>query len=328
MKINANLTSALSEVSSRNLRASEQASTGKPLELALDAIQADPNQPRRAFDKAALNELADSIKEQGVIQPIIVCMVDGGHQIIAGERRWRAAKLAGLTTVPVFVRASMDDYAQVIENEQRENLTALELATFIQKRLDAGESQTIIAKKLGKPKSVISEHHALNKAPEAVRTAMDSGKIQSARTGKDLIGLYETHDAKALDRHISGMETIGRNDVPLIAESVPSSSRRTADKTGLAKSGKGKSSSRRTAGKAGSKITKPVTAADVKNIQQLRPIISVWIKRKHGRLAYNIKTSNDSYAWVLFDKQTNVIEQVKYTDLELRHVETQTPIEA
>ncbi|MEF2279391.1 ParB/RepB/Spo0J family partition protein [Deinococcus sp. YIM 134068] len=92
-------------------------------------LRSGSGQPRRAFDEASLEALAASIREQGVLQPLLVRPVDGGHEIVAGERRWRAAQLAGLTEVPVIIR-SLDDHqariAALVENLQRENLNVID----------------------------------------------------------------------------------------------------------------------------------------------------------------------------------------------------------
>ncbi|MBQ1177882.1 MAG: ParB/RepB/Spo0J family partition protein, partial [Bacteroidaceae bacterium] len=101
-------------------------------EIAISLIKANPNQPRREFDPEALQELADSIKEIGIIQPITLRkMDDGTYQIIAGERRFRASQLAGLTTVPAYIRTADDENVMemaLVENIQREDLNSMEIA--------------------------------------------------------------------------------------------------------------------------------------------------------------------------------------------------------
>ncbi|MBQ8278005.1 MAG: ParB/RepB/Spo0J family partition protein, partial [Bacteroidaceae bacterium] len=99
-------------------------------EVALDRIKANPNQPRREFDAAALEELAESIRQIGIIQPVTLRkMEDGTYQIIAGERRWRASQMAGLTSIPAYVRTADDEKMMqmaLVENIQREDLNAIE----------------------------------------------------------------------------------------------------------------------------------------------------------------------------------------------------------
>ena len=299
------LDAAFAGVDLTGLSAAPVVSEGTPLELAHDAITPDPNQPRRVFDETALKELADSIKAQGVIQPIIVCQVSGKYQLIAGERRWRAAKLAGLATVPAIVREPMADYAQVIENEQRENLTALELAEFIGSKYQngKGESMTAIAKKLGKSKAIISQYNSLNAAPEAVRTAMESGKLTSSRTANDLIKLYESHDPKQLDKQIKSLSAIGRGDVARISESLGSLSRQTPVKSASKKSSKAKI------------ITQAVTEKQAESIRYARPIFRVALKRRIGVIVHDRDPNDPTRAWVLFKDKPLQIEQVNFREL-------------
>jgi len=151
------------------LDAPSPANTGQPLQLPLDAIDEDPEQPRREFDTGALQELADTIRDRGVRQPISVRPhpQDSGRWMLNfGARRLRASKLAGLSTVAAFVDASADSYDQVIENEQREGLKPLELALFVQKRLALGESKSDIARRLGKSKQWLTLAATLVEAPQ------------------------------------------------------------------------------------------------------------------------------------------------------------------
>jgi len=120
--------------------------TGKPLELLLDAMDFDPKQPRRRVLAETLAELAQTIKADGVLQPICVRPhpEDQGRYLINhGERRVRAARLAGLTTIPGFIREDVDPYAQVVENVQRDDLLPLDLAAFVIEREQAGDSRTV-----------------------------------------------------------------------------------------------------------------------------------------------------------------------------------------
>ena len=137
---------------------------GVPILLAIDHIDEDPEQPRREFDANALDELAQTIRERGVRQPISVRPnVQHAERwtLNFGARRLRACKLAGLTEIPAFIDATADSYDQVIENEQREGLKPLELALFVQKRLAAGDKQIEIARRLGKSKQWVTLATAL-----------------------------------------------------------------------------------------------------------------------------------------------------------------------
>ena len=130
--------------------------SGRPMLMSLDDIDEDPEQPRHEFDANGLLELAATIRDRGVRQPISVrpnTQQAGRWVLNFGARRLRASKLAGLTEIPAFVDTTADDYDQVIENEQREGLKPLEIALFVQKRLASGDNQAEIARRLGKAAS-------------------------------------------------------------------------------------------------------------------------------------------------------------------------------
>lgn len=186
--------SALEEKPAASKAPAVVVSEGKPLEIKLTDIEEDPDQPRKEFDQVALAELADSIKETGVRTPISVRKhpTQSGKWIINyGARRYRASQLIGKATIPAFVDESHDNYDQVIENLQRDNLTAMEMALFIQKRLAVGDSKAEIARKLGKSKSAISEYSSLIDAPDCILAAYNSGKCTSAKTLYDLRMIYK-----------------------------------------------------------------------------------------------------------------------------------------
>jgi ParB family chromosome partitioning protein len=170
-----------------------QATAGEPSMLQLDVISRDPGQPRKHFDEPALNELADSIRAIGVVQPISVRPdpdAPGRYIINYGERRYLASKIAGLAAIPVFVHKAPDDYSQVSENLHRADLSPMEMAVFIKRRLDAGEKKHEIAAKLGYKNGYVTEHLALLEAPPCVEKAYANGAT-SARTLYDLRRLHD-----------------------------------------------------------------------------------------------------------------------------------------
>lgn len=166
--------------------------------LAIKAIQSNPHQPRKHFDKAALDELAASIKHHGIVQPLVVTPVKNGvYTLIAGERRWRAASLAGLKTVPAIIRSSQQleqlELA-LIENVQRVDLSPLEQAVSIEWLHEQFSlSYDTIAQRLGKATSTVNNSVRLLQLPEAARTALTAGKISEghARTILALKGQAE-----------------------------------------------------------------------------------------------------------------------------------------
>ena len=149
----------------------------------LKIVEVEPNrdQPRKRFDQEALEELAGSIKEYGLIQPIVVTKKDGYYSIIAGERRWRASKMAGLTEIPAIIREDnekINSEISLIENMQREDLNPVEKAMGIKTLIDNyGMSQEEVAKKLGKGRSTIANWvRVLNLEPRVLEMAKE-GKI-------------------------------------------------------------------------------------------------------------------------------------------------------
>ena len=162
--------------------------------LPLREIEPDPAQPRKQFDDDALNQLADSITENGLLQPIAVRpkKLGTGYIIIAGERRWRAARLAGLDEVPVIIKDVTDEQAAalaLIENLQREDLDPIEVAEGCRQLIDKyGLTQESAAKKLGKSRSAVTNSLRLLALPQEVRHKVSEG-ILSAGHAKVLLGL-------------------------------------------------------------------------------------------------------------------------------------------
>ncbi len=151
-------------------------------EIEVSLIHPNPSQPRASFDAEALGELAASIRELGVIQPLSLrSMPDGSYQIIAGERRWRAAKMAGLLSVPAYVRTASDSEVTemaLIENIQREDLNAIEVALAFRKLIDTYSlTQDRLSERLGKKRATIANHLRLLKLPAEIQLGLRDRKI-------------------------------------------------------------------------------------------------------------------------------------------------------
>ncbi|MBR3255638.1 MAG: ParB/RepB/Spo0J family partition protein [Clostridia bacterium] len=162
--------------------------------LKITEVEPNRNQPRKKFDEDALEELADSIKEYGLIQPIVVCKEDDYYQIIAGERRWRASKLAGLKEIPAIVRESNDKKnaeIALIENIQREDLNPYEKALGIKNLMkDYNLRQEDVAKKLGKSRSAIANSvRILNLEPRVLEFCKE-GKLSEGHC-KSLLSITD-----------------------------------------------------------------------------------------------------------------------------------------
>ncbi len=155
---------------------------GAVAELNIDFIEANPFQPRTDFDESALNELAESIKVQGVIQPVTVRkMGRDKYQLISGERRLRASKLAGLKTIPVYIRVANDEQMlemALIENTHREGLNAIEVALSYQRLIEeCNITQEELGEKVGKDRSTVTNFLRLLKLPPEVQVALRDGFI-------------------------------------------------------------------------------------------------------------------------------------------------------
>jgi ParB family chromosome partitioning protein len=156
-------------------------STPGVTEVDVDSIVPNPRQPRQAIDPQSLEDLAISIREQGVVQPLVVTEVEGGYQLLVGERRWRASKLAGLDAVPVVVRdvtpQQMLELA-LVENLQREDLNPLETASAYQQLVEEfGMTQQQVADKVGKNRVTVTNTLRLLKLPVEVKDALLQGQI-------------------------------------------------------------------------------------------------------------------------------------------------------
>lgn len=150
-------------------------------ELKLDLISPNPNQPRKDFDPLELNDLAESIKKEGLLQPILVRPVSSGYQIVAGERRWQASKIAGLDTVPVKIVEMDDERAlrvALIENLQRSDLNAMEEARGFKDLMDEGNlTQAELAEAVSKSRSTIANSLRLLDLPEEVQSLIFDGLL-------------------------------------------------------------------------------------------------------------------------------------------------------
>jgi len=180
------------------------------LQISPDRIAINPQQPRTHFNETALNDLTQSIKQHGIIQPLIVTKKDGGWELIAGERRLRSAKALGLKEVPVIVRAEQEQKKlelALIENLQRENLNPLESARAYRRLMDEFNiTQEEAAQKLGKARSSIANALRLLSLPPLIQEALADGKISEAHA-KYLLGL------EGEDRQLNMLKKILRQNL-------------------------------------------------------------------------------------------------------------------
>jgi ParB family chromosome partitioning protein len=183
---------------------SPSAEAAPSIEVSVQDLEPNPVQPRTHFAAAALEELADSIRESGLVQPILVRHApDGRYQIIAGERRWRAAKLVGLATVPVMVRDVPDERLlemALVENIQREELSPLEEAHAYQNLIDTLRlTQEELAKKLGKDRSTVANSVRLLRLPGDIQALINERRLDPGHA-RPLLALERADDQLALAR--------------------------------------------------------------------------------------------------------------------------------
>ena len=151
-------------------------------EISLSLIDPNPNQPRREFDENAMKELSASIREIGIITPVTLRQTnDGRYQIIAGERRWRASQMAGMETIPAYIRTAADDNVMemaLVENIQREDLNAIEIALAYQHLADTtGMTQEKISSRVGKSRTSITNYMRLLKLPAQIQMALKNKEM-------------------------------------------------------------------------------------------------------------------------------------------------------
>lgn len=164
-------------------------------EIPVDRIVPNPNQPRHEFDEEALEELAESIRQLGIVQPITLRQMDDeSYEIIAGERRWRASKLAGLTTIPAYVRTANDENMMqmaLVENIQREDLNAIEVALAYQKLIEQYHlTQEELSEKVGKRRATVANALRLLKLPAPVQLALRNKSIDQGHA-RAILGAQE-----------------------------------------------------------------------------------------------------------------------------------------
>jgi len=201
-------------------------------ELEPSSIEPDPLQPRQRFDEETLAELAASLTEHGVIQPLIVRKIGQTYRLVAGERRLRAATLAGMRTVPVVVRTMGDREAMevsLVENLQREELGPLEQASAFQRLMSEFEmTQEDVASRVGKSRSEVANSVRLLRLEPEVQALIADGKITGGH-GRALVGLERDEQMKAAESIVSkGLSVRKTEEMVTRRNKAPSSRRRTA----------------------------------------------------------------------------------------------------
>ncbi|MDD3293815.1 MAG: ParB/RepB/Spo0J family partition protein [Geobacteraceae bacterium] len=299
--------------------------TGKPLFIPLDQIQADPDQPRKEIDQEKLDELAESIKARGVKSPISVKPKNenGFYVINHGERRWLASQKAGLLNIPAFIDDEHDHIDQAVENIQRENLTPLEIAHFIDRCVTSGMKKNQIAKIIGKPASWVSDHALFFDFPDYIRDLYDTGRCRSIqalavlhRSNKDFPGDISgfcsgNNDISTAEVRVF-VDQLKKNDgveppVKSVDEHEPPS---LPDKCLVTANYKPETVSGKTSPPEECNESQDQGTVEKKeNIQRLKkPAVCVNYKNRAARLVLDRKPSDKGLAWLKYEDDGNEME--------------------
>jgi ParB family chromosome partitioning protein len=187
-------------------------------EIELDRISPNPEQPRQRIDSAALDELASSIRQHGLLQPLVVTRAGMGYTIVAGERRWRAARAAGLDTVPVIVKETSPEGVlelALVENLQRADLTPLEEAGAYQVLAERGLTQDQIATRVGRSRAAVANRLRLLALPPSARELLVEGSLTEGHA-RALLGCAEPAMIDALARRVVDRELSVRETEELV----------------------------------------------------------------------------------------------------------------
>jgi ParB family chromosome partitioning protein len=203
-------------------------------EISIDLIDPSTLQPRTIFDDAKLDELARSISANGVVQPLLVRRKGGRYELIAGERRWRAAQLAGLTRVPAVVRNVPDDKVlelALIENIQREDLNPIEEARAYKKLIETlGLTQETVAERVGRDRSYVTNYLRLLKLPDDLQELLQVGRLSTGHA-RALLGAEHVDVQRRLARKIIEQDLSVRATERLVRQSVEARPTRAIRKT-------------------------------------------------------------------------------------------------
>jgi ParB family chromosome partitioning protein len=264
---------------------------GKPLMLDIDLVHEDPDQPRKTFEDIA--ELAASVAEVGVKVPISVRPhpdISGAYMVKFGARRRRAAIGAGLTQIPAWIDDVPSDFEQVIENLQRKDLTAMELATFMADKQSAGMKITEIAQKLGIHRTAVHKHLALINAPPEIDAVYQTGRNTSPETIFELRTLFGRYPEETKAWLATGAEVSRRavDDLKRKLAGVPGAE---------------------TPVEAATRVTAAKAARQADPMEIKRPLIVVRVGDRHGFVVLNRRANDDDHVLVKWD-DTAEVDQV------------------
>jgi ParB family chromosome partitioning protein len=278
------------------------AGSGKAAEIAMELIEEDPHQPRTHFDQASLEEMAGTIALRGVKTPISVRPHPdhGGRFIINhGARRFRASGIAGKTMIPAFVDGDYTESDQVIENLQRDALTAREIAEYIGRELAKKVKKGDIAKAIGKSNAYVTQHAALLDLPDPIAEIFQSERCRDVTLINELVGLYKKHPESVTDWLGDEEQEITRGTVRLLKEFLASGGS-DGDEGGDGE-GEGGQEPEPAAPKE-----KEEKEADPDKLK--KAIVIVQHDGRPGRLLLNRRPSNEGASWIKYDDDGSEFE--------------------
>ena len=284
-----------------------------PLQLHIDLIDEDPNQPRQqgspGFSAESLGELAETIRQRGVKTPISVRHnpdAEGRFLINHGSRRYRGSKLAGKTTIPGFVDNDYNEADQVIENLQRNDLTAREIADYIGRELAKGLKRGEIAKSIGKSPAFVTQHAALLDLPDAIATVFNSGRSRDVTVINELVTANKKNPVEVAEWLVDEDQEITRGSVKLLREFLDDKRRR-AEGDGNDDSDDQASPERGN----GTGDEKPAKSMDEKkpDLNKLKKaIVQVKHDDRPARLQLGRRPSAEGFAWLKYEDDGHEFE--------------------
>ena len=279
---------------------------GGAAEIALDLIEEDPNQPRTHFDQASLEEMAGTIRLRGVKTPISVRphpTDDGRFVINHGARRYRASRLAEKETIPAFVDADYTEADQVIENLQRDALTAREIADFIGRELAKKTKKGDIAKAIGKSNAFVTQHAALLDLPDPIADAFKEGRCKDVTLTYELVGLHKKFPEGVTEWLANEEQEITRGSVRLLREFLES-------RDG---SPEGEGDEGGEGGEDGGAEPQEPSASEKEPKEEdpnklKKAIVTVEHDGRPGRLLLNRRPSSEGVSWMKYDDDGSEFE--------------------
>ncbi len=285
--------------------------SGGPLDIPLDLIDEDPNQPRHAdnpgFSKESLAELAATIRDRSVKSPISVREhpeEEGRYLINHGARRYRGSKIAGKETIPAFVDNDYNEADQVIENLQRNELTAREIADFIGRELATGKKKQAIAKEIGKSPAFVTQHVTLLDLPEPIADAFNAGRANDVTVVNELVKAYKKNPEEVGAWLEDDDQELTRGSVKLLREYLEDKQQHGGEgnqpNTDNAMGGE-EEGGKEPAGKQ-----KPKTEADPDKFK--KAIIIVNHDGRMARLLISRRPPDEGWAWIKYEEDGHEIE--------------------